>query len=123
MTKEKYSLSELLNIKNWTGLTLEQLIYAGRISPTDFPTILQFLTAEMGDVKTVKELQYRKVLAQAIGCEARFRQLENEGKERNDVREMVYLEFGVVSVDFLNISQETLDFYAALTDKICAMNE
>jgi hypothetical protein len=52
----------VLNRKNWTGLSLAELVDAGRISPGDHKVIWSFTTATLGDPADMAEWQeMRKV--------------------------------------------------------------
>jgi hypothetical protein len=46
-TKEQ--IDAVLNHTNWTGMSLHELIAAGRIIPTDKKTIWKFVTAALGE--------------------------------------------------------------------------
>jgi len=52
----------VLNHKNWTGLSLAELVDVGRISPSEHKVIWSFTTATFGDPADMAEWQeMRKV--------------------------------------------------------------
>ena len=59
-------IAAVMETPNWTGLTLAQLIYAGRIDRTDTPTILKWTAAALGEIRTVDDLLSHRALARAI---------------------------------------------------------
>jgi hypothetical protein len=61
--KTKHEKAEsVLNHKNWTGLSLAELVDAGRISPSEHKVIWSFTTATLGDPADMAEWQeMRKV--------------------------------------------------------------
>jgi len=62
----RVSVREIISTPNWTGLTLAQLVDAGRIDPTDAPTITQWVKATLGDPRTLDELHNQRALAQEV---------------------------------------------------------
>jgi hypothetical protein len=42
-------IDKVLDHKNWTGLSLAELVWAHRISPADYKTIWSFVTAALGE--------------------------------------------------------------------------
>ena len=59
-------IAAVMNCRNWTGLTLAQLIDAGRIDRTDTPTVLKWTAAALGEIRTVDDLLFHRALARAI---------------------------------------------------------
>ena len=56
----------VLNHKNWTGMTLLELIHAGRIHPSSSEIILRFVRESLGDAKNMAELIEQKQIAETI---------------------------------------------------------
>ena len=52
----------VLNHKNWTGLTLTELVEAGRVIPSDTKTIWEFVKAALGEPKDIEEYRAFKVI-------------------------------------------------------------
>lgn len=52
--------------KNWTGLSLRELIDAGRISKTDKKTVREFVRAALGDPPTVDEIRVQSAICAFI---------------------------------------------------------
>ena len=54
-TKQIEAVSLVLNHKNWTGLTLRELVDAGRIQADDQRVIRDFTKAALGEPKDMDE--------------------------------------------------------------------
>jgi hypothetical protein len=52
----------VLNHKNWTGLTLTELVEAGRVIPSDSDAIWSFVKAALGDPQNLEEYKAFKVI-------------------------------------------------------------
>jgi hypothetical protein len=62
MKTEYEKAQSVLDHKNWTGLSLAELVDAGRISPSEHKVIWSFTTATLGDPADMAEWQeMRKV--------------------------------------------------------------
>ena len=61
---EKVELN--LNHKNWTGLSLAELVAAGRISPSDHKVIWSFTTAALGDPANMDEWREMRKLDKLV---------------------------------------------------------
>lgn len=55
MKTENEKVELILNHKNWTGLSLAELVDAGRISPSEQKVIWSFTTAALGDPANMDE--------------------------------------------------------------------
>ena len=55
MKTENEKIESVLNHKNWTGLSLAELVDAGRISPSEPKVIWSFTTAALGDPANMDE--------------------------------------------------------------------
>jgi len=51
------NIETVLNHKNWTGLTLTELVEAGRVIPSDTKTIWEFVKAALGEPKDIEEFK------------------------------------------------------------------
>ena len=47
----------VLNHKNWTNMTLQDLVEAGRVIPSDSKTIWEFVKAALGEPKDMEEFK------------------------------------------------------------------
>lgn len=54
-TKQIESVSLVLNHKNWTGLSLRELVDAGRIQADDLKVIHEFVKAALGEPRDMDE--------------------------------------------------------------------
>lgn len=59
-------IETVLNHKNWTGMTLLELIQSGRIHPSSSEIIMAFVRESLGDAKNMNELMEQKQIAQTI---------------------------------------------------------
>lgn len=57
MKTENEKVELILNHKNWTGLTLVELVEAGRIALSEYKIIWSFTTAALGDPSNMEEWQ------------------------------------------------------------------
>lgn len=55
-------IGTVLKHKNWTGLTLKELVEAGRVIPSDTKTIWDFVKAALGEPKDMEEYKAFKVI-------------------------------------------------------------
>lgn len=55
MKTEDEKVESILNHKNWTGLSLAELVDAGRIAPNEQKVIWSFTTAALGDPANMDE--------------------------------------------------------------------
>jgi len=55
MKTENEKVGLILNHKNWTGLSLAELVDAGRIAPSEHKVIWSFTTAALGDPANMDE--------------------------------------------------------------------
>ena len=59
-------IETVLNHKNWTGLSLMELIHAGRINPSSTEIIMAFVRESLGNAKNMAELMEQKQIAKTI---------------------------------------------------------
>jgi hypothetical protein len=59
-TKQIESVNLVLNHKNWTGLSLRELVDAGRIQADDLSVIRDFTKAALGEPKGMDEWHERR---------------------------------------------------------------
>ena len=59
-TKQIESVSLVLNHKNWTGLTLRELVDAGRIQADDLKVIREFTKVALGEPRDMDEWHEQK---------------------------------------------------------------
>ena len=57
MKTEIEKVDSVLSHKNWTGLSLADLVNAGRIAPSEHKVIWSFVTAALGDPADMDEWQ------------------------------------------------------------------
>lgn len=57
MKTENEKVELILNHRNWTGLSLAELVDAGRIAPNEQKVIWSFTTAALGDPANMDEWQ------------------------------------------------------------------
>ena len=65
-TKQIESVSLVLNHKNWTGLSLRELIDLGRVYQKDRPTITAFVREVLGEPASVDQLTKQRAIVNAI---------------------------------------------------------
>ncbi len=66
-TKQIESVSLVLNHKNWTGLSLRELVNAGRIQADSLNVIRDFTKAALGEPKDMDEWhERREILAMVV---------------------------------------------------------
>jgi hypothetical protein len=65
-TTQIESASLVLNHKNWTGLTLRELIDLGRICQKDRPTITAFVREVHGEPTSINQLTDQRGVVNAI---------------------------------------------------------
>ena len=67
MTKKQIeAVSLVLDHKNWTGVTLRELIYLGRVYQKDRPTITAFVREVHGEPTSVDQLTNQRAIVDAI---------------------------------------------------------
>ena len=67
MTTEQIEyVSLVLNHKNWTGLTLLELIELGRVYQKDRPTITAFVREVHGEPTSINQLTKQRAIVNAI---------------------------------------------------------
>jgi hypothetical protein len=65
-TKEIESVSLVLNHKNWTGLTLRELVDAGRIQADDLKAIRDFTKAALGEPINMDEWNEQREISMLV---------------------------------------------------------
>jgi hypothetical protein len=65
-TKQIESVSLVLNHKNWTGLSLRELIDLGRVYQKDRPTITAFVREVHGEPTSIDQLTEQRGVVNAI---------------------------------------------------------
>jgi hypothetical protein len=65
-TKQIESVSLVLNHKNWTGLSLRELIDLGRVYQKDRPTITAFVREVHGERNSIDQLTKQREIVNAI---------------------------------------------------------
>jgi hypothetical protein len=65
-TKQIESVSLVLNHKNWTGLSLRELVDAGRIQSDDLNVIRDFTKAALGEPKDMGEWHEQKEISAMV---------------------------------------------------------
>jgi hypothetical protein len=66
MKTEHEKAQSVLNHKNWTGLSLAELVDAGRISPSEHKVIWSFTTATLGDPADMTEWQEMRKVSKLV---------------------------------------------------------
>jgi hypothetical protein len=64
--KMKTETQTVLNHKNWTGMTLTELVEAGRVIPSDTKTVWEFVKAALGEPKDMEEFKVLKSIASEV---------------------------------------------------------
>ena len=64
--KQIEQVSLVLNHKNWTGLTLRELVDAGRIQADDQKVIREFTKAALGEPRDMDEWHEQKEIAALV---------------------------------------------------------
>ena len=59
-------INKVLDHKNWTGLSLAELVWAHRISPADYKTIWSFVIAALGEPANMEEWAELKTVQRAV---------------------------------------------------------
>lgn len=65
MTQE-IKIESILNHKNWTGLTLTELVSTGRISADETKQIWDFTKAALGEPSNMDEFKAMKEIAKMV---------------------------------------------------------
>jgi hypothetical protein len=65
-TTQIESVDLVLNHKNWTGLSLRELIDLGRVYQKDRPTITAFVREVLGEPASVDQLTKQRAIVNAI---------------------------------------------------------
>lgn len=62
----KTEIAAVLNHKNWTGMTIIELVEAGRVIPSDSKTIWEFVKSALGEPKDMEEFKILKSIASEV---------------------------------------------------------
>ena len=62
----KTQIDKVLDHKNWTGLSLAELVIACRISPADYKTMWSFVTAALGEPANMEEWAELKAVQREV---------------------------------------------------------
>ena len=65
-TKQIEQVSLVLNHKNWTGLSLRELVNAGRIQADDQKVIREFTKAALGEPRDMDEWREQKEITALV---------------------------------------------------------